>query len=135
MCRKRPAVMWWSDVYKRQVLVIDGKVGFTGGVNLADEYINHVEKFGRWKDAAVMLEGEAVRSLTAIFLQMWDIAREPEFEAYLKQPIPAPAGAKGFAAPYGDCPLDGDVYKRQACSFGECCFYRRLVPDNRVCVG
>ena len=70
--------------------------------------INHVEKFGRWKDAAVMLEGEAVRSLTAIFLQMWDIAREPEFEAYLKQPIPAPAGAKGFAAPYGDCPLDGE---------------------------
>ena len=92
----------------RKVLVIDGKVGFTGGVNLADEYINHVEKFGRWKDAAVMLEGEAVRSLTAIFLQMWDIAREPEFEAYLKQPIPAPAGAKGFAAPYGDCPLDGE---------------------------
>ena len=92
----------------RKVLVIDGKVGFTGGVNLADEYINHVEKFGRWKDAAVMLEGEAVRSLTAIFLQMWDIAQEPEFEAYLKQPIPAPAGAKGFAAPYGDCPLDGE---------------------------
>ena len=57
---------------------------------------------------AVMLEGEAVRSLTAIFLQMWDIAQEPEFEAYLKQPIPAPAGAKGFAAPYGDCPLDGE---------------------------
>ena len=92
----------------RKVLVIDGKVGFTGGVNLADEYINHVEKFGRWKDAAVMLEGEAVRSLTAIFLQMWDIAQEPEFEAYLKQPIPAPAEAKGFAAPYGDCPLDGE---------------------------
>lgn len=90
------------------MLVIDGKVGFTGGVNLADEYINHVEKFGRWKDAAVMLEGEAVRSLTAIFLQMWDIAQEPEFEAYLKQPIPTPAGAKGFAAPYGDCPLDGE---------------------------
>ena len=92
----------------RIVLVIDGKVGFTGGVNLADEYINHIEKYGRWKDAAVMLEGEAVRSLTAIFLQMWDIAQEPEFEAYLKQPIPAPAGAKGFAAPYGDCPLDGE---------------------------
>ena len=92
----------------RKILVVDGRVGFTGGVNLADEYINHVEKFGRWKDAAVMLEGEAVRSLTAIFLQMWDIAQEPEFEAYLKRPIPAPAGAKGFAAPYGDCPLDGE---------------------------
>ena len=43
----------------RKILVIDGKVGFTGGVNLADEYINHIEKYGCWKDAAVMLEGEA----------------------------------------------------------------------------
>ena len=49
----------------RKILVIDGKVGFTGGVNLADEYINHIEKYGRWKDAAVMLEGEAVRPLTS----------------------------------------------------------------------
>ena len=92
----------------RKVLVIDGRVGFTGGVNLADEYINHVEKFGRWKDAALMLEGEGVRSLTALFLQMWDIALEPEFEAYLRQPIPVPERAKGFVAPYGDCPLDGE---------------------------
>ena len=52
----------------RKILVIDGRVGFTGGVNLADEYINHIQKHGRWKDAAVMLEGEAVRSLTAQFL-------------------------------------------------------------------
>ena len=51
----------------RKILVIDGRVGFTGGVNLADEYINHVEKYGRWKDAAVMLEGEGVRSMTALF--------------------------------------------------------------------
>ena len=92
----------------RKVLVIDGKVGFTGGVNLADEYINAVEKYGRWKDAAVMLEGEGVRSLTALFLQMWGIAQEPEFNEFLKQPIPAPAEAKGFVAPYGDCPLDGE---------------------------
>ena len=55
----------------RKILVIDGKVGFTGGVNLADEYINHIEKYGRWKDAAVMLEGEAVRPLTILFLEMW----------------------------------------------------------------
>ena len=43
-----------------------------------------------------------------MLFRSWDIAQEPEFEAYLKQPIPAPAGAKGFAAPYGDCPLDGE---------------------------
>ena len=92
----------------RKILVIDGRVGFTGGVNLADEYINHIQKHGRWKDAAVMLEGEAVRSLTAQFLQMWGILKEPEYERFLTRPIPVPENAKGVAAPYGDCPLDGE---------------------------
>ena len=91
----------------RKILVIDGRVGFTGGVNLADEYINHVEKYGRWKDAAVMLQGEAVRSMTALFLQMWGILQQPEFEQFLTDPIPAER-AEGFAVPYGDCPLDGE---------------------------
>ena len=91
----------------RKVLVIDGKVGFTGGVNLADEYINHVEKYGRWKDAAVMLEGEGVRTMTALFLQMWSIQREPEFAQFLTRPLPE-TQAKGFVIPYGDCPLDGE---------------------------
>lgn len=93
----------------RKILVIDGRVGFTGGVNLADEYINHVEKYGRWKDAAIMLEGEAVRSLTALFLEMWSVLKEPEFEAFLvPTPIPVPEHTQGTAAPYGDCPLDGE---------------------------
>ena len=92
----------------RKILVIDGRVGFTGGVNLADEYINHVEKYGRWKDAAVMLEGEAVRTLTALFLQMWCILQQPEFEQFMPQGVPAAAQAGGFVAPYGDCPLDGE---------------------------
>lgn len=91
----------------RKVLVIDGKVGFTGGVNLADEYINHIEKYGRWKDAAVMLEGEGVRTMTALFLQMWSIQREPEFAQFLTRPIPE-TQANGFVIPYGDCPLDGE---------------------------
>ena len=92
----------------RKILVIDGKVGFTGGVNLADEYINHIEKYGRWKDSALMLEGEGVRSMTALFLQMWSILCQPEFEQFLSDPIPAAANAKGFVVPYGDCPLDGE---------------------------
>ena len=92
----------------RKILVIDGRIGFTGGVNLADEYINHVEKYGRWKDSAIMLEGEGVRSMTALFLQMWSVLREPEFDQFLKQPIPTPQNAKGFVVPYGDCPLDGE---------------------------
>ena len=91
----------------RKILVVDGRVGFTGGVNLADEYINHVEKYGRWKDAAVMLEGEGVRAMTALFLQMWSIQREPEFAQFLTRPLPE-TQAKGFVVPYGDCPLDGE---------------------------
>lgn len=83
-------------------------MGFTGGVNLADEYINHIEKYGRWKDSALMLEGEGVRSMTALFLQMWSILCQPEFEQFLSDPIPAAANAKGFVVPYGDCPLDGE---------------------------
>ncbi len=92
----------------RKILVIDGRIGFTGGVNLADEYINHVEKYGRWKDAAIMLEGEGVRSLTALFLQQWSIMQQPELERFLNEPIPVPENAKGFVTPYGDCPLDGE---------------------------
>ena len=92
----------------RKILVIDGRVGFTGGVNLADEYINHVERFGRWKDAALMLQGEGVRSMTALFLQMWCILQQPEFEEFLTEPIPPVPGVKGFVVPYGDCPLDGE---------------------------
>ena len=56
----------------RKILVIDGKVGFTGGINLADEYINRTKRYGHWKDTAIALRGSAVRNLTLMFLQMWD---------------------------------------------------------------
>ena len=57
----------------RKILVIDGHTAFTGGVNLADEYINHIVKYGHWKDVAIMLKGEAVKSFTLMFLQMWNV--------------------------------------------------------------
>ena len=57
----------------RKIAVIDGHTAFTGGINLADEYINRKERFGHWKDTAVMLKGDAVQSLTMIFLQMWNV--------------------------------------------------------------
>ncbi len=90
----------------RKILVIDGKTAFNGGVNLADEYINHVERFGRWKDTAVMLKGEAVRSFTLMFLQMWNLL-EPnvQWDAYLSY-VPHEA-TDGYVMPYCDCPLDG----------------------------
>ena len=91
----------------RKILVIDGKTAFTGGVNLADEYINHIERFGHWKDTAVMLKGEAVTSFTLMFLQMWNISeKEPDWKACS---VPAqPVKAEGYVMPYGDCPLDDD---------------------------
>ena len=96
----------------RKILVIDGKVGFTGGVNLADEYANLVSVYGVWKDTAVRLEGEAVRSLTLMFLQMWGMdEREPDTDSYgcyLNVPLRPLPGAGGYVLPYADSPLDDE---------------------------
>lgn len=99
----------------RKILVIDGHTAFTGGINLADEYINVKEKHGHWKDAAIMLQGEAARSFTLMFLQMWNVdTRGEDFSKYLACDIPdtnlvETAGTKkGYVLPYGDYPLDND---------------------------
>ncbi|MCM1334862.1 MAG: cardiolipin synthase [Bacteroides sp.] len=93
----------------RKILVIDGHTAFTGGVNLADEYINAVERFGHWKDTAVMLKGEAVKSFTLAFLQAWSIdERELTFDEFLNYPTYPRPEAKGYVLPYSDCPLDDD---------------------------
>jgi cardiolipin synthase len=82
-------------------------VAFNGGVNLADEYINHIERFGHWKDTAIMLKGPAVRSFALLFLQMWNIdEKNPDYDAWLGQEAPEPKEAKGYVMPYGDSPLD-----------------------------
>lgn len=90
----------------RKILVVDNNVAFTGGVNLADEYINEEERFGHWKDTAVMVEGEAVRSFTLMFLQMWNITEKiPEWDKWVKSEV-KPVKAEGFVMPYADQPLD-----------------------------
>ena len=95
----------------RKILVIDGHTAFTGGVNLADEYIGRRKKYGHWKDAAVMLEGDAAQSFMLMFLQMWhirDFKDTAQQYKYLNMPAPAKRTAQGFVIPYGDCPLDED---------------------------
>lgn len=93
----------------RKILVIDGHTAFTGGVNLADEYINQIVKYGHWKDAAVMLKGEAARSFTLMFLQMWGIdEKEADFQSCLAGDASFGQKAAGYVLPYGDCPLDDD---------------------------
>ena len=96
----------------RKILVIDGKVAFNGGVNLADEYINRVERFGHWKDTAVMLKGDAVKSFTLLFLQMWYTGeKEPDYKSFLSGPEDTLQRRDGFVMPYGDSPLDDSQNK------------------------
>ncbi len=94
----------------RKILVIDGHTAFTGGVNLADEYINHIEKYGHWKDTAIMLKGGAAKSFALMFLQMWNLTeRHESYGKYLNVPAAVPVRrAGGCVIPYGDCPLDAN---------------------------
>lgn len=92
----------------RKICVIDGKVAFTGGVNLADEYINKKVRFGHWKDTAIMLKGDAVQSFTMMFLQLWNIdEKEPElYRSYLTRKHRNFSRETGYMIPYGDSPYD-----------------------------
>ncbi len=96
----------------RKILVIDGHTAFTGGINLADEYINETVRFGHWKDSAVMIKGEAVWTFTLMFLQMWDCVRQ-ETETYEKYRPNVFNDFEfeddGFVQPYGDSPLDEEI--------------------------
>lgn len=96
----------------RKIVVIDGQTAFTGGVNLADEYINERERFGHWKDTAVMVKGPAVNSFVLMFLQMWNVSGKKQTEAgpYLRhvylynKTLPV----EGYVMPYGDSPYDDE---------------------------
>ena len=90
----------------RKILVIDGKVAFTGGINLADEYINQKVRFGHWKDTGVMLQGEAVERFTYMFLELWNES-ELVLEKYAKYrtPVEASVPSDGYVIPYSVCPL------------------------------
>ena len=95
----------------RKILVVDGQVGYTGGINLADEYINHIVRFGHWKDGGVRLEGSAVKALTRLFLMNWYINRGEitDFDRYNfdSQRVEG----KGLYIPYGSGPKP--IYKEQ----------------------
>lgn len=89
----------------RKITIIDNKVAFTGGVNLADEYINVVERFGRWKDNSVMLRGSCVKDVTALFLTLWDLqARSSsDYEKYTSLPCEIEEN-NGIVSFFGDGP-------------------------------
>lgn len=93
----------------RKLVIIDGCVAFTGGVNLADEYINKIDRFGHWKDAAVVVTGAAVNSFTIMFINMWNLQTKGStgYQAFLNQQPPQTDGDV-FVQPYADNPMDDE---------------------------
>ena len=104
--------MFLNNRDHRKITVIDGKIGFTGGYNLANEYFNLTHPYGQWKDTGIRLEGDAVRSLTVTFLEMWNAVsdrdeNDTEFSRFLTD-YPYEAQQTGFIQPYADSPLDNE---------------------------
>ncbi|MEG2212902.1 MAG: cardiolipin synthase, partial [Clostridiales bacterium] len=95
----------------RKICVIDGQIGYTGGINLADEYINVYEKHGHWLDCGIRLEGAAVWSFTVMFLSMWDylhrIKEDFQFFAPNSQ-LTAEIANDGYVQPFTDMPFDDE---------------------------
>jgi cardiolipin synthase len=104
----------------RKLCIIDGMVGFTGGINLADEYINRKVRFGHWKDSGLLARGAAVWSMTVMFLSTWDhlSGEEEDFDSY--RPPAVDIRTQGYVQPYLDTPLDDEpvgqsVYLNMVC--------------------
>ena len=111
----------------RKICVIDGRTAFTGGINLADEYINCVNRFGHWKDSAIMLKGRAAFCFTLAFLELWNMYRNSDSDYNVFRPdlggtasavsenSAAPADSKtcAFVQPYVDSPLDDELTGEQ----------------------
>ncbi len=133
----------------RKILVIDGKCAFSGGINLADEYINKKMKFGHWKDNVIRIKGDAVWSYTVMFLTTWNALRHSDidFRAYKTGYLPLAENlvssssepgtqiitytpphpnADGFIVPYADTPLDNDLV-------GENVYLNIINSANKYC--
>ena len=96
----------------RKICVIDGKIGYTGGVNIADEYVNLISKFGHWKDGGIRLEGSAVCGLTKLFLSSWDVTAKTisDYSTLLALATPSESADEGYYIPFGSGPAP--IYKR-----------------------
>ena len=113
----------------RKIVSIDGKVAFTGGINLADEYINAVEKHGHWKDASIMVTGRAAWSFTLMFLQMWEVCTGLDEDYTLYYPwkdAPCPVRSDGFVQPYADSPMDKENVGEHV--------YMQIINNAKKCV-
>ncbi len=99
----------------RKITVIDGHTAYTGGINLADEYINEKMRFGHWKDTGIRVQGNAVWNFTVMFLKMWNLSRETDttFEPFhpsrYRDELQITHSDRGYVQPYGDTPLDREI--------------------------
>ena len=91
----------------KKILVIDGCYGYTGGMNLADEYVNQISRFGHWKDNGILIQGPAVLSLAGMFLDLWNYLDRSSDSVKVSEFFPQQA-SKGFVQPYMDSPLDNE---------------------------
>ncbi len=89
----------------RKLVIIDNQVAFTGGVNLADEYINEVNRFGHWKDTAIMMKGEAAMNCTFMFMQIWNFLSEDKIEEIALHQKQS-KNIQGYVLPFSDTPTD-----------------------------
>ncbi len=92
----------------RKLLIVDGLVGFTGGLNIADEYINAKPRFGHWKDTVVRLEGEGVWGMTELFFTLWDLISDQPTDLAALRPAYGHSEAPGTVISFDDTPLDDD---------------------------
>jgi len=96
----------------RKMLIIDGHTAFNGGINIGDEYINQKKRFGIWKDAGVMLKGNAVLSFTHMFIKIWNTFCKPEERItehmLYKSHEDFSSLNDGIIMPYDDSPLDNE---------------------------
>lgn len=105
---------YYNNRDHRKIFVIDNEYAFTGGINLADEYINVFERFGHWKDCGIRLKGEATESFTIMFLQMWNSIGDQieDFSPYLQRKMAM--DGQGLALPFSDSPMDMEDYGKNS---------------------
>lgn len=101
--------MFMNNRDHRKITIIDGKIGFTGGYNLANEYFNIVNPYGHWKDTGIKIKGAAVNNFTAMFLEMWNATEREDVDMskFFVDEKSFP-DKEGYIQPYGDSPLDGE---------------------------
>ncbi len=107
--RLRPAfLIQMNNRDHRKISVIDNKTAFTGGVNIADEYVDYIKRFGEWRDDAIMLKGEAVWSMTVLFIGMWTYVSGKEIDGEQYRLDTGDIHSDSYVEPFSDSPTDGE---------------------------